>query len=98
MSNQYFQQPSINKHSNAWVGFVVGSFGVSTLLVALGVYNLPVNVWIKGFLAMGILMMVQNAISLTKTIRDIEEGKKIYNKIEDAKNEKLLSDTNKIKI
>lgn len=98
MNNQYFQQPTINKHSNAWVGFVVGSFGISALLVAIGIYNLPTNIWIKGFLSMGILMMVQNAISLTKTIRDIDESKKIYNKIEDAKNEKLLSDTSTLKI
>ena len=97
MNNQYFQQqPTINKHSNAWIGFVVGSFGISTLLVALGIFNLPVNVWIKGFLGMGVLMMVQNAISLTKTLRDIEEGKKVYNKIEDAKNEKLLAEVSKI--
>ena len=97
MNNQYFhQQPTINKHSNAWIGFVVGSFGISTLLVALGIFNLPVNVWIKGFLGMGVLMMVQNAISLTKTLRDIEEGNKVYNKIEDAKNEKLLSEVSKV--
>jgi len=41
---------------------------------------------------MGILMVVQNAISVTKTVRDMEEGKKVFKKIEDVRNEKLLAE------
>ena len=43
---------NIQHHSNAWVTFTYGSFGASAFLVAIGVYFLPVDLWIKGYLAM----------------------------------------------
>jgi hypothetical protein len=57
-------------HSNAWVTFTYGSFGASAFLVAIGVYFLPVDLWIKGYLAMGIVMLIQSCVTLTKTVRD----------------------------
>ncbi len=44
----------------------------------------------KGYLTMGFLMLVQSCITLTKTMRDMHEGGKLVNRIEDAKAERLL--------
>ena len=82
-------------HSNAWVTFTYGSFGASAFLVAIGVYFLPVDLWIKGYLAMGIVMLVQSCVTLTKTVRDMHESGKLVNRIEDAKAERILMDFNK---
>ena len=41
------------QHSGAWVTFTYASFGASAFMVAAGVYFLPVDLWIKGYLAMG---------------------------------------------
>ena len=38
------------QHSSAWVTFTYVSFGASAFMVALGVYFLPVDLWIKGYL------------------------------------------------
>jgi hypothetical protein len=86
---------NIQHHSNAWVTFTYGSFGASAFLVAIGVYFLPVDLWIKGYLAMGIVMLVQSCVTLTKTVRDMHESGKLVNRIEDAKAERILMDFNK---
>ena len=82
-------------HSNAWVTFTYVSFSGSALLVGIGLFFLPVDLWIKGYLAMGIVMLVQSCVTLTKTVRDMHESGKLVNRIEDAKAERLLMEVSK---
>ncbi len=84
MSNETTQ------HSGAWVAFTYASFLGSAAMVGLGILFMPIDIWIKGYLAMGTLMLVQSCITATKTIRDVHEGRRMVNRIEDAKTERLL--------
>ena len=86
---------NIQPHSGAWVTFTYGSFAASAFLVAVGVFFLPVDLWMKGYLAMGIVMLVQTCVTLTKTVRDVHESGKLVNRIEDAKAERLLMEVSK---
>jgi hypothetical protein len=86
---------TVQPHSGAWVTFTYASFSVSAFMVAVGVYFLPLDLWIKGYLAMGIVMLVQSCVTLTKTVRDMHESGKLVNRIEDAKAERILMDFNK---
>jgi hypothetical protein len=86
---------NIQHHSNAWVTFTYASFGASAFLVAIGVYFLPVDLWIKGYLAVGIAMLIQSCVTLTKTVRDVHESSRLVNRIEDAKAERLLMEVSK---
>ena len=86
---------NIQHHSNAWVTFTYASFGASAFLVAIGVYFLPVDLWIKGYLAMGIVMLVQPGVTLTKTVRDVHESSRFVNRIGDAKAERLLMEVSR---
>jgi len=86
---------NVQPHSGAWVTFTYGSFAASALLVAVGLFILPVDLWMKGYLAMGIVMLVQTCVTLTKTVRDVHESSKLVNRIEDAKAERLLMDISK---
>src|SRR6266446_7848207 len=81
---------NIQPHSGAWVTFTYASFAASAFLVALGVFFLPIDLWMKGYLTMGIAMLVQTCVTLTKTVRDVHESSKFVNRIEDAKAERLL--------
>lgn len=83
------------KHSAAFVGFSYVSFGIAALMVGAGVFAMPIDHWMKGFLIMGVVMLVQSCIILTKTIRDNVEAEKLLNRIEDAKTERLLMDVSK---
>jgi hypothetical protein len=84
------------KHSSAFVSFSYASFGLALLMVAGGVFVMPIDYWMKGFLMMGMVMLVQSCIILTKTIRDNVEAEKLLNRIEDAKTERLLMDVAKV--
>ncbi|WP_269581681.1 YiaA/YiaB family inner membrane protein [Roseibium sp. Sym1] len=88
------QEPTI-KHSNNWMFFTAASFGVAAIMMALGIYNLEASFSAKGFYAMSAIMLVHTAVTLTKTLRDRDEADKFYNRLEDAKTEKLLMDVSK---
>jgi hypothetical protein len=86
---------NVQSHSAAWVTFTYVSFAGSFFMVALGVFFLPLDLWVKGYLAMGVLMLVQSCVAMTKTIRDMHESSKFVNRIEDAKAERLLMEVSK---
>jgi hypothetical protein len=86
---------TVQSHSGAWVTFTYASFAASAFLVVIGVYFLPIDLWMKGYLTMGIVMLVQTCITLTKTVRDNHESSKFVNRIEDAKAERLLMEVSK---
>jgi hypothetical protein len=77
-------------HSPAWVTFTYASFTLSVLMVATGILFAPVDLWIKGYFAMAAALLVQSSITVTKTLRDVYEGNRFVNRIEDAKAERLL--------
>jgi hypothetical protein len=83
------------QHSGAWVAFTYASFIGSAAMVALGILFMPMDIWVKGYLAMGVVMLVQSCITATKTIRDVHEGRRMVNRIEDAKTERLLMSVGK---
>ncbi|MCX7900089.1 MAG: YiaA/YiaB family inner membrane protein [Methylocystis sp.] len=84
------------RHSQAFVSFCYATFSVSLFMLAAGIFLMPETIAMKGFLAMGVLMLVQSCIVLTKTIRDNQEAEKFHNRIEDARTERLLMDVAKV--
>jgi hypothetical protein len=84
--------PQAVKHSSAWVSFTYVSFLSSLAMVAIGILFMPMDLWIKGYFAMGVVMLIQSCITVTKTVRDLHESTKLVNRIEDAKAERLLMD------
>ncbi len=86
---------NVQPHSNAWVTFTYFSFAASAFMVAIGVFYLPIDLWMKGYLSMGVIMLLQSCVTLTKTIRDMHESGRMVNRIEDAKAERLLMEVSK---
>ena len=82
--------PEMNNHSSAWISFTYANVAISLALTFGGLFYLPLDLWIKGYMLMGVTMLVSSTITATKTIRDVQESRKLVNKIEDAKTEQLL--------
>ena len=83
--------PAMNQtHSQAWTSFSYASFAVAAGMTAIGIWALPTDVWIKGYLAMATVFLIGSCFTLAKTVRDDHEGKRLANRLEDAKAEKLL--------
>jgi hypothetical protein len=77
-------------HSGSWVTFTYATFVGAVGMVAAGILFAPVELWVKAYFAMGSALLVQSTITMTKTVRDVHEGSKLMNRIEDAKAERLL--------
>ena len=82
--------PEMNNHSSAWISFTYANVAISLFLTLGGLFYLPLDLWIKGYMLMGVTMLVSSTITATKTLRDVQESRKLVNKIEDAKTEQLL--------
>lgn len=87
--------PNVQPHSSAWVTFTYASFIGSAFMVVVGLFFLPLDLWMKGYLSMGIVMLVQSCVTLTKTIRDMHESGRLVNRIEDARTERILMEASK---
>jgi hypothetical protein len=79
-------------HSQSWIVFTYVSFVAALAMVVVGVILMPLDLAMKGYLAMGVAMLIQSCITLTKTLRDNDEAGKLVNRLEDAKTERLLMD------
>lgn len=84
--------PTASKDSSAWLLFVWLSFATSSLLMIIGILNAPVDLWVRGYLIMGLFFVVGSTFTLAKTVRDNHEAQRIINRVVDAKTEKILSD------
>jgi hypothetical protein len=85
------------EHSTAWVFQTWASFILSLSAVTIGVIYLPVNSWVKGYLGIGFAFSVASTISLSKTLRDIDESKRLTARVDGARVEKLLSEHHPLK-
>ncbi len=83
--------PGSQKDSVAWIFQSWASFALSVTMTTVGIVNLPVDNWVKGFMGMGLTFSVGSSFTLAKTMRDLNESKKITARIDEAKVEKLLS-------
>jgi len=79
-------------HSTGWVAQVWAAFGVSTIAAGFGIYLMPVDPWIRGYMAVTFLMAISSSISLSKTVRDIHEADRLVRKVDEAKMTKLLTE------
>ena len=76
--------------SSAWRLQVIIAFLLALAMTSLGIFLLPVDLWTRGFLGMGLYFTVSSSFGLAKTLRDAHEGERLVSKISEAKTEKML--------
>lgn len=86
------EQPTLNQDTPAWVFFTQISFVMALVAMVGGIWILPVVLWIKGYLLMGLFFTVSSTITLSKTMRDSHESKKIVNRLTEVKTERMLKE------
>lgn len=92
ISNYLDSNGAYNQDSQAWYFMSWASFVISFGMMVLGIVFLPVDGWIKAFLAVGYLFSVSSNFVLSKTVRDHHEQRKFINQIKTAKTQKILQD------
>jgi hypothetical protein len=92
MNKKIYNAPAA--HTSAWIAQTWLSFILSIGATSTGLLFMPGNLWMKGYMGMGLMFSVGSTASLSKTIRDMEESKRLINRVDEAKLEKLLADHN----
>ncbi len=68
------------------------SFGIAAVAVGIGITYLPVDRWIRAFLAIGCLFLVSSAFTLAKCVRDQQEQSQSLGRLDQARFDKLLAE------
>ncbi|HEV7648591.1 MAG TPA: YiaA/YiaB family inner membrane protein [Actinophytocola sp.] len=74
------------------------SFAISAGSVVIGIAFLPVDPWVRAFLALGLLFTVSSAFTLAKCVRDRQEESYVSNRVDRARVDKLIAEHDPFKI
>ncbi|MCC3412122.1 MAG: hypothetical protein JGK24_05420 [Microcoleus sp. PH2017_29_MFU_D_A] len=91
------QQIVRQRDTNAWILQCWVSFILAISTTAIGVIYLPVDIWVKSFVGMGLTFSVGSSFTLAKTIRDNNEATRLTARIDEARVEKILADHHPLK-
>lgn len=86
-----YTNPDLLGDTPAWLSFIWIAFTVSLTLTLVGIWYLPVDWWIKGYLSMGTLFLTASTLTLSKTLRDRHEYERLVNRVKNARTEQVLS-------
>lgn len=82
----------------AYFAQCVLSFGVALGSVTLGIAYLPIDPWVRAFLAVAVLYTVTSAFVLAKCVRDRQEIANMTSRVDQARLDKLLSEHDPFKV
>jgi hypothetical protein len=68
------------------------SFGLALTAVTGGIVYLPVDGWVRGFLALGMLYLVTSTFTLAKCVRDRQDETSVVSRVDQARLDKLLAE------
>jgi hypothetical protein len=86
MSSKYQNSNTQAFSTLAWI-----SFGVSFIGMVVGLIYLKMDIYQKAFIGMTYLFSISSCFVLAKVVRDKQEGEDYVKKIENAKNEQMIS-------
>lgn len=83
-----------SRSANTTAFFVMSgvSFAVALLALTIGVWNLEVGAWERGFLALGALFLVTSSFTLAKCVRDAQEQSTVVARVDAARVERILAE------
>jgi hypothetical protein len=68
------------------------SFGLALLSLLIGILYLEVDPWVRAFLGLAVVFLTTSAFTLAKCVRDHQESSAIYQRIDQARVDKILSE------
>jgi hypothetical protein len=68
------------------------SFALALAAIVGAITYLPVDGWIRGFLALGMLYLVTSTFTLAKCVRDRQEETSVLSRVDQARLDKLLAE------
>ncbi|EFL14289.1 YiaAB two helix domain-containing protein [Streptomyces sp. C] len=86
------ETPVKQQNTGAYYGQAVASFGIALAAVAVGIYNMDVDGWVRAFLGIAVLYLTTSAFTLAKVVRDRQEATQIVSRVDQARMEKIMAE------
>jgi hypothetical protein len=83
---------NITKTTTAFYAQSGVSFVVAVGAIILGICYLPVDPWMRSFLALGSLFLVTSTFTLAKCVRDAQESSVLHSRLDQARLDKILAE------
>lgn len=84
--------PLPQKNSSAFFFQSAAAFGIALLTMIVGIYYLPADPWIKGFLGLGTMFLTTSTFTLGKVIRDQQEGQYMVSRLDQVRLDRILAE------
>ncbi|MFI2372590.1 YiaA/YiaB family inner membrane protein [Streptomyces sp. NPDC018833] len=86
------ETPVKQQNTAAYYGQAVASFAIAIGAVAVGIFNMEADAWVRAFLGIAVLYLTTSAFTLAKVVRDRQEAGQIVSRVDQARLEKLLAE------
>ncbi len=84
--------PNQSRNTTAFFAQAGVSFAIALLAMLFAIIYLPVDPWIRAFLALGTLYLTTSTFTLAKVIRDAQENQYVVARLDQARVDKILAD------
>ncbi|MEV7964601.1 YiaA/YiaB family inner membrane protein [Sphaerisporangium sp. NPDC088356] len=84
--------------TGAYYAQCVISFGIALAGIAIGIAYIPVDPWVRAFLAVAVLYTVTSAFVLAKCVRDRQEVGNMASRVDQARLDRLLAEHDPYKV
>ena len=90
MSGNHAHMSSAGPNTAAWTSFSYIQFAFAAGMAVLGIWVAPLDLMAKGYLLMAFVFAIGSSFTLAKTVRDEHEARRMANRLDEARAEKLL--------
>lgn len=84
--------PNRSRNTNAFFLQAGISFAIALGTMVFAVLYLPVDPWIRAFLALGTIFLTTSSFTLAKCVRDAQENQEVVSRLDQARVDKILTD------
>ena len=84
--------PSSSRNTTAFFAQAGVSFAIALTAMLFAILYLPVDPWIRAFLALGTLFLTTSSFTLAKCIRDAQESQSVVTRLDQARVDKILAE------
>ncbi|MCB1874721.1 MAG: hypothetical protein KDH88_01970 [Chromatiales bacterium] len=82
----------IQSSSTGWLFYVKAAFVIALVAMGSGILFMPGGLMVQGYFALCSLFLVSATITLSKTLRDDHEARRLINRINDARTSRMLQE------
>lgn len=84
--------PNPSRNTTAFYAQATISFAVALLAMVFAILYLPVDPWVRAFLAMTTLFLTSSSFTLAKCVRDAQESQSVVTRLDQARVDKILAE------